>query len=901
MSDLPGRLAAALADRYRIERPLGQGGMATVYLAQDLKHDRQVAIKVLKPELAAVLGADRFVQEIRTTAQLQHPHILPLFDSGSADGFLYYVMPYIEGETLRTKLDREKQLGIDEAVKITTEVADALDYAHRHGVIHRDIKPENILLHDGRPMVADFGIALAVSAAAGGRMTETGLSLGTPHYMSPEQATAEKDISARSDVYSLASVLYEMLSGQPPHLGGSAQQIIMKIIAEPVPAVTSLRKSVPANVAAALMKALEKLPADRFESAKGFAEALGNPAFSAGAAGLAAPASRSSRRNWAVFGAAFGVAMAATLIAAYLVVPRTHAGPVARFSITAPNLGISRVSFAGPVLALAPDGSRIAYVGATPGSGSTQLWVRDRADLAPRPLDGTQEADGPFFSPDSRWIGYFANGRLYKIPAAGGTPTMLTDSAPTTLAAGAWLPDDHIVFASPTFALMRVPAAGGALETVEPAPTVLSVRSYLPASMGRNDRVLITECTNNCARMTLVALDFRTHERQVLLQNTARAFYLASRILIAVRQDGSVVGTRFDPATMRITGSIVSLLAGVQQAQGINPVISVADDGTLVYQAADSAAGGTSLARVDRTGRATFMDPAWQATFTSLALSPDGRRLAVSIQFGGRSDIWVKQLDAGALTRLTFDGALNYRPAWRPDGRSLAYTSDRDSEFSYLYSLRADGSGRPERLMASDPNQVDESQFSRDGRWLIYRVGTSDGVRDIYARPVGGTDTARVTVSAGSFDEYAPTLSPDGRWIAYVSVESGHEEVYVRPFPQTDQARWQVSTAGGSGPVWANSSRELLYVSAADSLMSVPVTATPDFHAGPPTALFSTQPYLVGPFHQVFAITPDDRNFIMIPRTGSAGRGSTGPNTGNLTVVLNWFTEVNVRMRGGSQ
>ncbi|MEQ1693516.1 MAG: serine/threonine-protein kinase, partial [Gemmatimonas sp.] len=231
MSTVVDRLTAALADRYRIERELGQGGMATVYLAEDLKHKRRVALKVLKPELAAVLGAERFVQEITTTAALQHPHILPLFDSGEADGFLYYVMPFIDGETLRAKLDRETQLGVDEAVHIATDVADALHYAHTRGVIHRDIKPENILLANGRPMVADFGIALAVSAAAGGRMTETGLSLGTPHYMSPEQATAEKEISARSDVYSLGSVLYEMLAGQPPHLGGSAQQIIMKIIA----------------------------------------------------------------------------------------------------------------------------------------------------------------------------------------------------------------------------------------------------------------------------------------------------------------------------------------------------------------------------------------------------------------------------------------------------------------------------------------------------------------------------------------------------------------------------------------------------------------------------------------------------------------------------------------------
>src|SRR5512134_591419 len=251
MTAVPPRLTTALADRYRIERELGAGGMATVYLAEDLKHDRKVAIKVLKPELAAVLGAERFVVEIKTTASLQHPHILPLFDSGTADGFLFYVMPFIEGETIREKLNRETQFGVDDAVRIAREVADALDYAHRHGVIHRDVKPENLLLHDGRAMVMDFGIALAVSAAAGGRMTETGLSLGTPHYMSPEQATADKAITARSDIYSLGSVLYEMLTGEPPHSGGSAQQVIMKIITDVARPAHELRRNVPPNVDAA--------------------------------------------------------------------------------------------------------------------------------------------------------------------------------------------------------------------------------------------------------------------------------------------------------------------------------------------------------------------------------------------------------------------------------------------------------------------------------------------------------------------------------------------------------------------------------------------------------------------------------------------------------------------------
>jgi serine/threonine-protein kinase len=266
-------LSAALADRYRLERELGQGGMATVYLAQDLRHDRKVAVKVLRPELAAVIGAERFLSEIKTTANLQHPHILPLHDSGAVNGTVFYVMPYVEGESLRDRLTREKQLPIADTVRIASEVASALDYAHRHGVIHRDIKPENILLHDGRALVADFGIALAASTS-GTRMTETGMSLGTPHYMSPEQAMGEREITARSDVYALGAMTYEMLVGEPPFTGPTAQAIIAKVVtSDPVP-VSALRKTVPAHVEDAVLTALQKLPADRFATAAGFAEAM---------------------------------------------------------------------------------------------------------------------------------------------------------------------------------------------------------------------------------------------------------------------------------------------------------------------------------------------------------------------------------------------------------------------------------------------------------------------------------------------------------------------------------------------------------------------------------------------------------------------------------------------------
>ncbi len=300
------RLSTALADRYRIERELGQGGMATVYLAQDLKHDRKVAIKVLRAELAAVIGAERFLAEIKTTANLQHPHILPLHDSGEADSFLYYVMPFVEGESLRDRLNRQKQLPIPDAVRIASEVASALDYAHRHKVIHRDIKPENILLHDGRAMVADFGIALAASKAGGTRMTETGMSLGTPHYMSPEQAMGEREIGPQSDVYALGAVTYEMLVGEPPFTGPTAQAIVAKVMTGEPADITGQRRTVPPHVDAAVLTALEKLPADRFESAAEFAEALaGNSSRST--TRLAHSKSASAAGPWRAISAVLGV------------------------------------------------------------------------------------------------------------------------------------------------------------------------------------------------------------------------------------------------------------------------------------------------------------------------------------------------------------------------------------------------------------------------------------------------------------------------------------------------------------------------------------------------------------------------------------------------------------------
>ncbi len=890
------RLRASLADRYRLDRELGQGGMATVYLAHDLKHDRRVAIKVLRPELAAVIGAERFLTEIRTTANLQHPHILPLYDSGilpdertgDPSGRPYYTMPYIEGESLRDRLSREKQLPIADAVRIASEVASALDYAHRHGVIHRDIKPENVLLHDGSALVADFGIALALSSAGGSRMTETGMSLGTPHYMSPEQAMGEREITARSDIYALGAMLYEMLLGEPPFTGPTAQSIVAKVMTEK-PAPLGLRRdTVPAGVEDAVLIALAKLPADRFDSAAEFAAALSmtGPARTRLMA-AAAPAPRLVNSTLAA------VALLATAAAGLFAFQayRPTSRPVTRLEMHLSNLRADQQQFRGNTFALAPDGSRIAYVASTPGGG-TRLWVRERSDESARPLEGTDGADAPFFAPDGRWLAFTANGRLLKVAVEGGPPVVLADSAAVTLPGGTWLSNNQIIYVGLGYSLRRVAATGGRAELLETAPAQRA--NVFPTNLPRTDAMLVTQCSNNCARMTLIALNLETHHRDTLLTNSARAWYLPTGNLIAARQDGSVVGAKFDPATLRLMGTPVPLLSGVHLNLGSVPELSIADDGTLVYLPNDSTGGDVTVVRVDRRGTSTVLDPSWRANFTSLALSPEGRRLAVSIVAGsgGRSDIWVKQLDAGPLTRLSFTGNLNYRPTWHPDGRSLAFTSDRDSGFSRLFTVRADGSGEATPVLPGDTTQVDESLWSRDGRWLVYRAGTTDGARNIFARQVVG-DTARVTVAASGYDEYMPALSPDGRWVAYVSAESGREEVYVRPFPQAERARWQVSPAGGAQPMWSHSGRELFYVGAADSLIAVDIAAGADFHPGASRVLFATSPFVVPPFHRAIEVQPDDRAFIMLQRVRT-------PNTEarDLKVVLNWFEEVRAKLRG---
>ncbi len=792
MSGVPERLSAALADRYRIERELGAGGMATVYLAADLKHDRRVALKVLKPELAAVLGAERFVVEIKTTASLSHPHILPLFDSGTAEGFLYYVMPFIEGETLRDKLNRETQFGVEEAVKIASEVADALDYAHRHGVIHRDIKPENILLHDGRPMVADFGIALAVSAAAGGRMTETGLSLGTPHYMSPEQATAEKEITARSDVYSLASVLFEMLAGQPPHLGGSAQQIIMKIIAEPVPEVTQFRRSVPQNVAAAVAKGLEKLPADRFESASAFARALNDPSFHTaadGGTGVGAARQALSRRSLGL--AAVGGLV--ILAAAYFTGRASAPGPVVR-DVGLPDT--AQLAFADdgpfsiewPSLAVSPDGDFMVYVARV--SSGTELWYRSLRGAEARPLPGTRGGLIPTLSPDGRSVAFQA-GRLLKKVNVDGSATAVDVAEIVEPYGMVWTGADEVLVATEYGTrTVRIRLSDG---TKRDPGGSCGWPTMVP---GTNDLICHSEGDNRFARVVTMSADGIVPEMRsagAVLGDSARPMAASTSTLLddrllSVDEVGNLVVARYDRAR-RVIGPRTIVRRGLRRSQfAIAGHFGVTRAGDLVYVTGSNGAIGRFVAM--QPGGAARVLPVPAKEYGNFGVSRDGKWLAATSRGVTGDELWIYDAETGQGDRVAAAYYLGY-PTWAPDG-TLAYVVGASATSELETMLLPPGGGAPVRLAGQ---QLQPSMFVDPGL-VIGGSGNDIVVATLDHDRVVHADTLKLPSN-----QYYPVVSPDRRWLAYAGSEKGISQIFVTPFPSMAR-QYKVSLDAASEPLW---------------------------------------------------------------------------------------------------
>jgi len=801
MTEISTRLGSALADRYRIERELGAGGMATVYLAEDLKHDRKVALKVLKPELAAVLGAERFVVEIKTTAALQHPHILPLFDSGTADGFLYYVMPYIKGETIREKLNRESQCGVDESVRITREIADALDYAHRNGIIHRDIKPENILLHDGRAMVMDFGIALAVSAAAGGRMTETGLSLGTPHYMSPEQATAEKEISPRSDVYSLASVLYEMLAGEPPHTGGTAQAVIMKIITDTARPVNEIRKNVPPNVTSALAKALEKLPADRFESAKAFADALGSASFTTADTAHGprfGPASRTAR---SALLSGLALALVGIGLAAWALRHSTPASPAIPLVLELPGGAPDLLH-----LAVSRDGTRFAF-GADGG-----VALRDAGQRDYHLIPGSENGESPAFSWDGEWIAFTIRGHLRKASVHGGAavPMIADDSVSAGMVD--WGPKGDLVFEA-RGGLYLLPAGSN---VPKPMRNVLSAQGPRFTPDGRGVLFFSTHDGGH-----VMYYDFARDTSFTVLAEAAGAQLLSNGWLIYAQTSGGLFAVRFDASNHAASGSPVPVVNDFQPTAGAAPFFVTAD-GTLVYRSGVDPT--TRLLVRDVRGKLDTLPVAPQR-FAYARYSPDGRKLALTI--GGARTVArytsIFDLALGTMTQLSVDGG-GHAPVWSPDGTRLAFTAEgRDTEAEDLFVQPIDKSTPPVRLMKL-PNDQHATSWPVDTMLLFSSqapplglgsrasaIVRRDAVPNVAITNPNVPDKMRPFLQA-EWLEGNTSVSPDLHWAAYESAETGSSEVMVRPFlGGVPNGQWKVSAGGGYRPKWSGDGRTIYY------------------------------------------------------------------------------------------
>ena len=868
------RLSLALADRYRIEREIGAGGMATVYLAHDVRHQRDVAIKVLHPDLGAALGGERFLTEIRTTARLQHPHILPLLDSGEADGLLYYVMPLVTGETLRVRMERERQLPIPEAIRIAREVASALDYAHRQSVIHRDIKPENILLHDGQAIVADFGIALAVQSAGGQRMTQTGLSLGTPQYMSPEQAMGERAIDARSDVYALGAVLYEMLAGDAPFTGGSVQAIVAKVLSERPTALRTLRDTVPVHVEDAVFTALAKLPADRFASAKEFSDALGHPASGIGASLSGASATRSStprRRLQLGVGAASLVALTA-LAAWTLAAPRDRVKESVHLAFSsAPAQPLGPVS--GRNVAISPDGRTIVY--ATPDStGRNSLWVRRLDDLRQTQIANIEEALFPIFSPDGASVAYLdVEGRqLKRVELPGGTPTTLSEIAGTFQGA-AWTADGIVV--SIGGVLLLVPSAGG---TPIPLLSGDSLFGYYPVALPGGTTVAFAATFTVSSPIRV--FDIRKRRATTLAVAGVPVGVLDGRLLYYRR--GALWAAPYDAVGPRVDGAEREVLPDVRVSLVGQPKVAVSPSGSIVYVTGSNL---RQLVSVDMRGVAQKL-PIPMSFMLSPRFSPDGRRVLADVAAPGREDVWIYDLADGTSQRMTFDGTSNTRAEWSSDGTRILYRTVRGDSNATFWWKPADGSGSASQLAAMPGRDVWQAVLTPDGEGVVLRVGTL-GQADIYYRRLKG-DTATMPIAATKFDEVAPRLSPDGRWIAYSTDESGMSEVVVRPFPGPG-AQTAISAGGGTTPIWSRDGRRIFFARGTQ-MFEARVSTTPTFSVTSRRSLFQGD-YFFNQAQAMFDVSRDGNSLLML---------RNDPNSAEQIVVIhNWQAELKAKFKVG--
>ncbi len=878
---------------YEIVAPAGAGGMGEVYKARDTRLDRTVAVKVLPPHLTEHPEVrQRFEREARALSGLSHPHICTLHDIGEQEGVHYLVMEYLEGETLARRLEKGP-LPLEQLLRIAAEVADALDKAHRQGVVHRDLKPGNIVHTKAGAKLLDFGLAKPSANVLGSAITDlsksptqsipsptrgepltaAGTIVGTFQYMAPEQLEG-READARSDIFALGGVLYEMATAKPAFAGKTKASLIAAILASEPPPISSLQPLTPPALDRLVRICLSKDADDRFQSAHDLRLQL--ELLAEGGTQIGVPvhvAARHKTRELAAWAAATVFALAALALAAALLLRPAPEARVTRASI--PPLADSNFMLEGrhpgpPVLS--PDG-RLLVFAARGKDSQVRLWVRPLDALAATPLSGTEDAGYPFWSPDSKSIGFFAQGKLKKIEAAGGPSVTLCDALSGK--GGTWNRDGVILFA-PSFAspIHKVSAAGGESTPVTTLQAPRAENSHRhpfflpdgrhflffarggPAGGDRGSSVMIGSLDGG--------------EPASLFPSQTHAVY-ASGYLLFVREN-TLMARPFDPDRLEFTGEAVPLAEEVAFIPGTaRGLFTASDNGTLLYLTGATAQGSV-LEWVDAKGQ-KLGSLGELAPLDSAHISPDGRYVVVTLTdlSLGTEDLWVYEVARNLRTRFTFDPSVETDPAWSHDSSRVVYASNRKGHFDLYYKSLA-GAGAEEPLLENDQEKFPRHS-SPDGRWLAFTTFSPDTGADIWILPLEG-DRKPIPFLQTRFFEDAPRFSPDGRWLAYTSNETGRPEVYVAPFPGPGR-KWQVSANGGLAPLWRGDGKEIYYMNLETRAVAVEVGAAADgFTVGADRVLFDSADGLAD-------VSRDGRRFLL-------NRIPSAQTSEPLTLVLHW-------------
>ncbi len=869
---------------YEIVSAIGAGGMGEVYRARDTRLDRDVAVKVLSAHLSTSEEVrQRFEREAKTISRFSHPHICSLYDVGREGETDYLVMEFLEGESLADRLGKGP-LPTEQILRYGIEIADALDKAHRQGIVHRDLKPGNVMLTKTGVKLLDFGLAkplqtagarpvsgassLATEMQASQPLTERGTVLGTFQYMSPEQLEGG-EADSRSDIFAFGAVLYEMATGKKAFTGKSQASLIGSILRDDPPSISEAAPMVPPALNRVVRTCLAKDPEDRFQTAHDAKLQLQWVIEGGSQAGLPAPvvARRKNREKLAWSVAAVGILAAGVATFGYL--RRAPAPPLmARFDIAAPedliSIDMPRVS---------PDGRSIAF-NAADSSGKARIWVRPLNALTAHALEGTDGTTRPFWSPDSKFLAFFAEGKLKKVDISGGPPQKICD-APTG-SDGSWSAQGVILFDGITGdPIQRVSAAGGA-PVVEVKPdasrkeTNVAWPEFLPD--GKHFLYLVSGQKPEDNVYRIGSLDSK--DSKVVASAQTLITYAPPGYLLFVR-DKTLVAQRFELSSLKTIGEP----APVAEKIGTDAVglarFSVSRNGVLAYRSGDS---GSRLLWLGRDGK-ELETAGGTGEYGNPALSRQGDRLAFQLSDPrtGKLDIWVRDLVRGVNSRFTFSAGSNFCPVWSPDGSRIVFTSE-SGETSSLVEKPATGQGEEKILLKSTEGRVIATDWSRDSKYIAYSLRGKGGW-DILVLPTSG-DAKPIPVARTPFNEFWPWFSPDGRFIVYQSNESGRMEIYVQTFPNAS-GKWQVSTAGGGDPSWRSDGKEIFYRTADQKVMAVDVQAGETFQAGIPRPLFSAR-VLSGAFRNRYVASADGQRFLFV---APLGRESMTPTT----VVMNWW------------